>query len=540
MKSRPAPRFGPRQWLGYWASQKPNDLALVLPQEAETPRLSLDFATFDQLIKELSAMLPKASRPGAPCFLLIKDNALLACYQLALDALGYCIAPLNPRWSTQEIQVALKQWGCELLVQEADTSIGFLAEQEVTFGVLSASKAQLHHLIDEVKNSNRKAHLLQQNSVHSVKDFALAFDSCIDSTWDTWLLFSSGTSASPKAVRFGDRQIRHSAKRAAQARDLDGSASCLHLLPLFHIAGLEFFWSTLFAGGSQILPARFKPAQAIALLKEEKASLTMVVPTMLQALLTELGENRLDTELNYLCCGGAPTPALLIAACQQKIKGKNGSPVLSIAYGMTENGGLLTHLLPAELNHATLYTSVGKSVIGNELRINPDGLLEARSEAAYRGYLDSNALQTETTFKRDDLSWFSTGDYAVMGNHGMLQLSDRVEDRIITGGENVSPLAVERVLEAQPEILEAAVVGIEHEYWGQEVVAYIVPREPNKFPESDLDSWKDYEASCIEVLKKRCRESMPSYAIPKQFRWVSQLPRNPTGKLLRHRLLLAK
>jgi O-succinylbenzoic acid--CoA ligase len=192
---------------------------------------------------------------------------------------------------------------------------------------------------------------------------------------------------------------------------------------------------------------------------------------------------------------------------------------IAATYGMTEACSQIATTTPGSVDAAE--GIVGTPLAGVEIRIeNPDpagwGEILVRGPNVMRGYL--RGVEANAAALRE--GWLATGDIGRARPSGALELYGRRDDLIVTGGENVSPTEVERVLDEHPDVVESLVVAVSDAEWGQSLVALIVARDNDQRPAtSELDAW--------------CRERIAAFKIPREFRFTDRLPRGETGKLLR-------
>lgn len=329
-----------------------------------------------------------------------------------------------------------------------------------------------------------------------------------------YLLFTSGTTGLPKAVVQTARMGWANAVNIAQAIDLTSRDSSINYLPLFHTAGINLYTLPifLFGGVSTVLP-KFEIDDIFALLRSGSVTQFFGVPAIYQALSLHEAVETVDWGSLRCACGGAPLPETQIRFFADRgLRICNG-------FGMTETGP--TAFLNDEAAAARKIGSVGKAQMLTEARLDGvaasqsgEGELLLRGPAITPGYFD-NADATEKAF--DEHGWLRTGDIARRDTDGYYFIVDRIKDMFISGGENVYPAEVERVLDSHPDILEAAVVGVPDEQWGEVGAAFLLAR-----PERAID---------LETLPAWCRERLAAYKVPKRFHIREEFPRTAAGKV---------
>ena len=342
-----------------------------------------------------------------------------------------------------------------------------------------------------------------------------------DRVW--YLLYTSGTTGRPKAViqTFGMALANY--VNLSQAIGLTAEDRTLNFLPLFHTAGINLHTlPTLIAGGSVTVFPKFDAEQIIAAIEAGSVSCFFGVPAVYQALALHRRFAALDlSRVRSWASGGAPLPEPLLRAYLDR-----GARVCA-GYGMTETGPTLCLMDPDSV--AAKIGSSGKPQILSRLRIvdadGKDAPAGASGEVLVKGSnvtpgYWNNAAATRAAFTAD--GWLKTGDVGRLDAEGYVTIVDRIKDMFISGGENVYPAEVENALLAHPEVLEAAVIGVADERWGEVGRAFVVARE-NARPEP-------------ERLRAFCRERIAGYKVPKTILVVSDLPRTAAGKVQKHLL----
>jgi O-succinylbenzoic acid--CoA ligase len=250
-------------------------------------------------------------------------------------------------------------------------------------------------------------------------------------------------------------------------------------------------------GTTMVLHDGFETDRVAGSLEREGISLVSLVPTMLGRLL-EAGADLSGPRA--ILVGGGPVPPEMLGEALGR-----GATVVQ-TYGLTEACSQVTTLAPADAERKV--GSAGRPLLTTHLRIS-DGEILVQGPTVAPGCADADG-------------WLHTGDLGRIDEEGFLYVEDRMDDMIVTGGENVMPAEVEKTLMAHPEVLDAAVVGREDPEWQQAVTAVVVLR--------------DHVATTPEDLRRHCAGSLAAYKVPKRIEVASALPRTPTGKLLRRAL----
>ncbi|MCB1388627.1 MAG: AMP-binding protein [Rhodobacteraceae bacterium] len=333
-----------------------------------------------------------------------------------------------------------------------------------------------------------------------------------DAPW--YVLFTSGTTGTPKAVIQTPRMVVANAINIAQAMGLTAEDRTVNFLPLFHTGGINLFTMPLFLwGGVSLVLRKFDAPALLELLGKGAVTQFFGVPAIYQAMmLMDLSAVDLTRCRNW-ACGGAVLPEATIRFFADK------GALICNGFGMTETGP--TGFLIDRAAAIRKIGSVGKPQMMTEARLDgvPDGEagegeLLMRGPTVTPGYLD-NPQATAGAYTTD--GWLKSGDVAARDAEGYYRIIDRIKDMYISGGENVYPAEVEKVLITHPAILEAAVVGVPDARWGETGVAFVIAR-PGQSPDpAALTPW--------------LRERLAAYKLPKAFHLVTDFPRTAAGKV---------
>ena len=341
---------------------------------------------------------------------------------------------------------------------------------------------------------------------------------------DVWyLLFTSGTTGTPKAVMQTFAMAWVNAINIGQAIDLTSAEKSVNFLPLFHTAGINLYTLPVFlAGGVSHVVRKFEPDGLFELIARGEVTAFFGVPAIYQAF--SLHPRFADVDLGRVRawgCGGAPLPESLIKVFAPRgVRVRNG-------YGMTETGP--TVFLADEAIFERKIGSVGRPQMLVEVRLADamgkviegpgEGEVQMRGPGITPGYMWNEAA-TRAAHTQD--GWFRSGDIARRDSDGDYFIVDRIKDMYISGGENVYPAEVEHVLNAHPAVLEAVVIGVPDAKWGEVGHAFLLLR-----PGQAID---------IAALAPWCRERIAAYKVPKSFEVVAEYPRTAAGKVQKHLL----
>jgi fatty-acyl-CoA synthase len=329
-----------------------------------------------------------------------------------------------------------------------------------------------------------------------------------------YLLFTSGTTGRPKAVIQTARMAWANALNIGQATGLTSTDRSVNFLPLFHTAGINLYTLPVFLNGgfSTILP-KFEAGPLIALLQEGAVTQFFAVPAVYQALSLMEGIDGIDWGAIRCGCGGAPLPEPLI-----RFYAERGAHVLN-GFGMTETGPTVFLMDPTRAGDKI--GSVGRAQMLTQVRLAGvaegaagTGEIQLRGPNITPGYYD-NPKATAAAFTPD--GWLATGDVGRRDAEGYYFVVDRIKDMFISGGENVYPAEVERVLNAHPSVLESAVIGVPDPRWGETGAGFVLLRPGQQAAPEDLRGW--------------CRARLAAYKVPATLRVVEDFPRTAAGKI---------
>jgi acyl-CoA synthetase (AMP-forming)/AMP-acid ligase II len=356
------------------------------------------------------------------------------------------------------------------------------------------------------------------------------FDSGVTSRDIAYLIYTSGTTGRPKGVMLEHRaQLRAAYISAIEAgvRPTDRVAVAM---PLYHIGARNTCLTRSLHGCPIVLHRAFRRDAFFASLAEQQVTETLLAPTMLSDLLENYPDARSALpSLRRVFYSAAPMPEALLRRAIDAL-----GPIFLQIYGMTESGGpgcILhehQHILTGPPEVVRRLRSAGQPMLGCQVRIvRPDGSdcavgetgeILIRSGALMRGYWNNHSA-TAGALRNGDLH---TGDLGTSDQAGYIYVVDRLKDMIVSGGENIYSLEVENALMLHPDVAEAAVVGHPDARWGEKVVAFVVMREPRSATKQVLDDF--------------CRQVIAPFKRPKEFHFVSELPKLPSGKIEKYKL----
>jgi fatty-acyl-CoA synthase len=338
------------------------------------------------------------------------------------------------------------------------------------------------------------------------------------------IVYTSGTTGKPKGATRSWKQTGFDAVADMIAQvGMNHDDRHLVVCPLYHSAAPAFVAITMSLGATTVLMNHFDPEACLALIERERVTSTLMVPTMLVRItaLPAAVRRRYDTSsLRWIMSGAAP----LATETARQVEAQFGA-VLWNFYGATETG-LVTLAGPGE--HTARPGTVGRAMRGNQIRLLDDagaevppgqvGEVYVRNSMLIGGY-HKNRDATDRSIKD---GFFSVGDLGRLDADGYLYMESRKHDMVISGGVNIYPREIEDHLHTHPAIFDVAVVGVPDPEWGETLRAYVVVRPGHALT---ADEVADY-----------CRRELADYKRPRQVVFLDELPRNPTGKILKREL----
>jgi 2-furoate---CoA ligase len=446
---------------------------------------------------------------GDHLLVVLQNRWEMATLHWACQFAGIVMTPLNWRAKPEEIDYCL-----------ADAEAKAIVWEPVADAAVAGSSA---------------ANLAQRIGVGEVHGATLRFEDWTAaaaepvpraeaSDWSL-MLYTSGTTGRPKGVPRRQRAERIAAlAHVAQNRYAVGECT-LGVMPLYHTMGVRSLLSLALVDGRIVCMPRFDAARALVAIRDEQVTHLYLVPTLYHDLLSHPTFARADTRsVRKLGFAGAPMHDALLQRLQAAFE-----PELFVNhYGSSE-----IYTFSINQRAADKPGSAGRAGLNTRLRVvkldqrDPERLAapmeegqiiaELRSDEAFEGYhkrpdADARSLHG---------GWYFTGDTGYLDHDGDLFVTGRVDDMIISGGENISPVDIESVLSLHPAVDEVAVAGLQDERWGQKVVAFVKARRP-------VDA---------QALDAHCRDSdLVNFKRPRDYVFVREIPKSPVGKVLRRKL----
>lgn len=451
--------------------------------------------------RKLAGMVSaQGAEPGDRIAILANNSSQYLEMYVGLPAAGFVIVPLNTRHAEPELHYALEDAGARLLITDRDPGA-------------------LGKLVDTV--------ISLPDEYETLLDSAGEMELGVDITEETLagLFYTGGTTGVSKGVMLSHRNLISNALHNMSVLEPSQEHVWQIMAPMFHAAGTNAVLLSIWSASCQIPLETFDPATALDIVERHGVTHTLGVPAMIAAITElQLTEPRDVSTLQVVAHGGSPIATEVIRRASQAFPGAEFVHV----YGATETSPLVTGLRNEHLYlDEPRGRSCGQALIGVQIRIVDEegrelpvgevGEVATSGPNVMQGYW--NKPEQTAAALRD--GWYYTGDLGRLDDDGFLYLVDRAKDMIVTGGENVYCSEVEEALYKHPAVLEAGVIGVPDDKWGEAVHAVVVLRE----------------AADADELIEFCRHHIAGYKLPKAITFSeTELPKSGPGKILKREL----
>src|SRR5687767_10523351 len=473
------------------AAAAPNKIFLI----SEADGRQFTYSEFEMLVNRVAGMLwAHGVRKGDVVSLLLSNSVEYVVAYFACWHIGALAGPINSLLKTQEIAYVISNSEAKLLLVASEFETRIQSNDFIVF--------------EDVKQVDAEP---IEPALINTDDEAI-------------IIYTSGTTGKPKGCLLTHGNVIANARQISSWLGFTENDRLLSMMPLFHMNAVSVTtMSALYAGGSTVVSPRFSASRFWQVISDYQITSFGSVATMLSMLLSTypdgVPEGLKTDQLRFAMCGSAPVPAEVLRRFEETF-----DCLVVEGYGLSESTCRSTFNPPDERRRPG---SCGLP-IGNEMRVVdeddrevPDGELGEivlRGANILKGYFKNEAATT-TAFRN---GWFHTGDIGYRDADGFYYIVDRKSDMIIRGGENIYPREIDEVLYQHPQIAAAAVIGVPDKLYGEDVAAVVVLKPGAKISEQDV----------IEFCKAR----LADYKCPKAVRFVEDIPKGPTGKLLKREL----
>ena len=471
-----------------------------------------NYEQFNQKVNQLAhGLLSLGVKKSDKLALMMKNSDSFVFSYYAGAKIGAILVPVNFRLTASEVQYILQQSESTVVIcdKEFSTVIEEAKQHSSIMTIISVggSSENNHFTFEEILSSNKSEPVIQ-----------------VLETDDLEILYTSGTTGRPKGALFDHRRIFNVGLTMMIGMGINENDRFLHLAPLFHSAQLNLFLvAGVTLGASHVIHRDFHPVETLKAIDTYKITHFFGVPAMYNFILQVPNAGEYDLSSIIRCgYGAAPMAPEIVKKSMALFK----TDQFYNLCGLTEAGPGGIILNPE--GHKNHLGKSGKAMFITEVRVVDSTGHEVKpgivGEFILRGdtIMKEYYKKLEETVKALQDGWLYTGDLAVIDEEGFISLVDRKKDMIISGGENVYSIEVERVMYEHPQVLEAATIGLPDEVWGEVVTAIVVPRTGETIDEQEFRSF--------------CRQKLAGYKVPRKIIFEKNLPRNASGKILKYQL----
>lgn len=481
--------------------------------------LRLTYTELDVLVNQTAhGMRKDGVKKGDKMTVMSRNSLDFVVVNFALARLGAVMIPINYMLTASDAEYILAHAGANGFIASPEfapildeAGIG----KDISFRYLMDTPQEFS---DESLSAWTPLSVLRKGQPTSSVETDLADDDLLH------VLYTSGTESKPKGVMLTHKSIISEYVSTVVDTNMEPSDRMIHALPLYHSAQLHVFLGpSIYIGGSGIILEGANPEEILRTIEKEKATSLFCPPTVWIALLRHSDFDKRDLSSLRKCYYGA---AIMPMEIIKELTTRLPNAKLYNCYGQTEVAPLVTVLKPED--QLRKLGSAGKPILNVQTKIFNDndeevprgevGEIVHRTSHAMKGYLN-DPEKTREAFKN---GWFHSGDLGVMDEEGYITVVDRKKDMINTGGVNVSSREVEEVIYELEGVSEVAVIGVPDAYWIEAVTAVIVRKDGVELTE--------------EAVIRYCKEKLSSFKVPKYVYFAEELPKNPSGKVLKRSL----
>ena len=495
-----------RHWVDRRAADTPEATYLIAPETGRT----LSFGGLRDASLRLAAFLAaRGASPGERVALLMPNGFQTCRLFIGVMYGGYCVTPIN--LLAQPSQLAY-------VLDHCDAKIVFVAPDQIER--LNEAMKEVSRTLDIVVCDPDAEEFIQGAAANALPPVAPENDAL--------MMYTSGTTGKPKGVVLSHRAVIAGGEYVSQVHELTPADRVMAVLPLYHInAQIVTATAPLVHGGSLVLPRKFSASGYWETVAAQQCTWINVVPTIIAYLLNGETPQQKGLDISRVrFCRSASAP--LAPAHHRAFEAKFGIGIIE-TMGLTETAApcFSNPLDPAQRKIGSPGRAFGNEakIVDAEGRTLPPGQtgeILVRGDNVMTCYY-KNSAETAKSLQAD--GWLHTGDLGHMDADGFVFVTGRLKELIIKGGENIAPREIDEALLKHPALLEAAAVGVPDEAYGQEIVACVVT--------------KPGQRCSADELREYCLGTLGQYKTPKEFRFVDDLPKGPSGKVQRLKLLEA-
>lgn len=475
------------------------------------------YKQFDEQITRIAAGLQSVGIcQGDRVIIVLKNRLEMVALYWAVQKIGAVFTPINFRLSAEEVKYCIENAEAKAVIYEPASEEAVLEavklHKPLLIGVLGAKGADITY--DQ---------LAQSEATNWIKPVMSDENYCL-------MLYTSGTTGRPKGVPRTHKNEYGAALAHIIQNRYEKKESTIGVMPLYHTMGMRSLLSTAFLNGKLVMIPDYNPQITLEILEKEKISCVYLVPTIIHDLLYHPDFKKYNlSSLRKLGYAGAAMTTALVEDCFRELKPE----IFVNHYGSTEVYTFsicdYLHKKPGSAGKPGFHQQLRLVIPDPEGKATPDDLVppgepgeiivNLGSIEAFQGYW----RRPDANQKAIRNGWYFTGDMGVIDEDGDLHVVGRVDDMIISGGENIHPLEVEDVIAKHPKVVEVAVVGMPDSRWGETVTAFVVPSD---------------HTLTVEELDYFCKESpgLANFKRPREYIWVTAIPKSPVGKILRRKL----
>ncbi|NSW82810.1 MAG: acyl--CoA ligase [Syntrophothermus sp.] len=499
-------------WLRKNAFEVPDRLALIEGIPDASKRRTWTYAELLRDAERIAHALLNKYKPGDRIAIMAPNIVEWALMQYGIAMAGMVRVTLNPAYNVREIEHILKTAGVSAIFTMEEYRGNRMMDTIESIRGSLPSLQDVYDLqrLDEFVNTGKPVELPEVKPEN------------IDV-----IMFTSGTTGAPRGAILNHFGMTNSIRFMAQRAGLENGAVWVNVMPMSHMGGNGFAaLGTLQQQATHVLVVEFDVPLFLSLMEEYKGTFSLLVPTMMEAILAypDLGKYDLSS-WKYILSGASKVEADLVRRLKSILNCD-----ISIVCGQTEAHGGYTQTFRDDSPEDQAETigqpypmidfKIADRETGAVLPIGEEGEICIRGYQVMQGYYND---PDGTAITIDEEGWLHSGDLGVMDERGFVRFTGRLKDMLIRGGVNIYPAEIENLLKEHPKVDKVAVIGVPDEYWGEQVAAIIIPKSFDDLP-------------TLEELDKFCLDNIARFKRPRYYAFVKEFPMTATGKLRKFKL----